>query len=146
LPQGEIQSVEASCFVHATEDEVRLKDLLGEFLGAEEGPSEERLEGHYGNVIVHLTWHLTGEAAGRVFGRLVEAMGDEGRKVVLADLGAHTDEHGALYVRLNKQALFRGQTVFSSSDPVRVRVKPRSFLMKGDPQRFYRRFLEERSR
>ncbi|MDG6925239.1 MAG: hypothetical protein JRN09_01670 [Nitrososphaerota archaeon] len=146
MPQGEIQSVEASCFVHATEDEEKVMRLVGRLLGAEDGPAEEVLEGHFGNVIVHLTWHLTGEAAGSAFRRLLEAIGQEGREAVLVDLSAHTDDHGALYLRLNKQALLRGAAVFTSSDPIRVRVKPRSFLMKGNPDQFYRRFLEARTR
>ena len=142
MARREIQSVEVSCFVHATEDEAKVKDGIVRALGVEDGPSEETLEGHFGNPIVHLVWHATGEAAWAAFTRLVEFIGDGGRKEVLGGLEGNTDEHGALYLRLNKQALVRGTALFSSSDPVRVRVKPRRFMMKGSPEKFYRELME----
>ena len=52
------------------------------------------------------------------------------------------DEHRTLYVRLNKQALMQGEGVLSETDPVRIRVKPRSFLIGSDPEAFYVRLLE----
>ena len=36
-----------------------------------------------------------------------------------------------------------GTAVLASSDPIRVKVKPRSYVVKRDPARFYRRLLEE---
>jgi RNA-binding protein len=142
VAQKEIQSIEVSCFVHATEDEARVKDAVKAFFRIEKEPTDESLEGHFGNRIVHTTWHLTGEDAWRVFLRLVEVIGKDGRAEVLRDLASLTDDHGALYLRINKQCLMRGTALFSSSDPVRVRVKPRSFMMKGSPAQFYGRLLE----
>jgi RNA binding exosome subunit len=142
VAQREIQSVEVSCFVHATEDEVKVKNSISAFLGIEEEPTEEILEGHFGNRIIHARWHLTGEVAWNAFRRVVERLGKDGRAEVLRDLAAHTDEHGALYLRINKQSLIRGTTILASSDPVRVRVKPRGFMMKGSPEQFYGRLLE----
>ncbi len=103
---------------------------------------EEMLEGHFGNKIVRVTWHLTGEDAWQTFRRLANLLGDEGRTTLLRDLSAQTDEHGALYIRLNKQSLVRGSLLLSSSDPVRVRIKPRGFMMRGRPEDFYSRLLE----
>lgn len=142
MAQREIQSVEVSCFVHATEDETRVMGAIAKALGVEEAPSVESLEGHFGNPIVHLVWHATGEAAWTVFWRLVRFIGGSGRKEVLEGLEGQTDEHGALYLRLDKQALVRGTALFSSSDPVRVRVKPRRFMMDGSAEQFYRRLME----
>ncbi len=138
MARKEIQAVEISCFVHATEDEVRVRGAVAKALGIEEGPSREPLEGHFGNPIVHLVWHVTGDAAWTAFGRLVEFIGESGREEVLRGLEDQTDEHGALYLRLDKQALLRGVALFSSSDPVRVRVKPRKFMIKGSPGQYYR--------
>ena len=141
LPQHEIQSVEVSCFVHATEDGAKVKSAVVRALGVGEGPSEEPLEGHFGNPIIHLVWHASGDAAWTVFGRLVEFMGEGGRNEVLGGLERQTDEHGALYLRLDKQALVRGAALFSSSDPIRVRVKPRRFMMKGSTEQFYQKLM-----
>jgi RNA binding exosome subunit len=142
VAQREIQSVEVSCFVHGTEDEKRVKDSIMGFLNIEEEPAEEMLEGHFGNRIIHASWHLTGDDAWLTFRRLIEAIGKDGRAEVLRDLVSLTDEHGALYLRVNKQSLIRGTPLLSSSDPVRVRVKPRGFMMKGTPEQFYGRLLE----
>jgi hypothetical protein len=38
--------------------------------------------------------------------------------------------------------LMKGSAVLASSDPVRVRVKPRSYVMKRDPEGFYTRLFE----
>jgi RNA-binding protein len=141
LAQHEIQSVEVSCFLHATEDEAKVRNAVVNALGVEEGPSEETLEGHFGNPILHLVWHATGDAAWTVFRRLVEFIGESGKKEVLGALEGNTDEHGTLYLRLDKQALVRGTALFSSSEPVRVRVKPRRFMMRGSPEQFYRMLM-----
>jgi RNA binding exosome subunit len=142
VAQREIQSVEVSCFVHATEDEKKVKDSIMGFLNIEGEPTEEMLEGHFGNRIIHASWHLTGDDAWLVFRRLVEAIGKDGRAEVLRDLTARTDAHGALYLRVSRQSLIRGAALLSASDPVRVRVKPRGFMMKGNPEQFYGRLLE----
>jgi len=131
--------------VHATEDESKVKDSIREFLGLESQPTEELLEGHFGNRIIHASWHLTGDEAWRAFCRLAEGIGKDGIAEVLGDIEGHTDDHGALYLRVNKQSLIRRKPLLSSGDPVRIRVKPRGFMMKGTPSQFYRRLMEPMS-
>jgi RNA binding exosome subunit len=142
VAQREIQSVEVSCIIHGTEDENRVKGSIRRFLRLTMEPTEEVLEGHFGNRIIRASWHLTGEDAWVAFRRLVEVIGSDGRSQVLGDLREHTDEHGALYIRISKQSLIRESALLSSSDPVRVRVKPRGFMMKGSPEEFYGRLME----
>jgi RNA binding exosome subunit len=134
--------VELSFFIHATEDEARVKDSIKALLNIEEDPTEEPLEGHFGNKIIHASWHLTGEKAWGTFRRLVEVIGKDGRTEILGDLSSRADDHGALYFRVSKQSIVRGAPLLSSSDPIRVRVKPRGFMMKGTPQQFYGRLVE----
>lgn len=142
MARKEIQSVDVSCFVHATEDADKVVASIRNLLNVGSQPKEEPLEGHFGNKIALLTWHLTGEDAWETFGRIRDLLGEEGRTDLLRDLSALTDEHGALYVRLSKQSIVRGAPLLSSSDPVRVRIKPRGFMMRGGPQEFYRKLLE----
>jgi RNA binding exosome subunit len=142
LAQREIQSLEVSCFVQATEDEERVLISIMKLLGIEREPEREVLEGHFGNAIVDLSWHLTGEDAWNSFRLLMSALGRDGRRELARELDAYLDDHGALYVRLNKQTLIAGTATFSSADPVRIRVKPRSFMMKGPPREFYERMME----
>lgn len=146
MSRREIQSVEVSCLIHATEDGERVKDSIMAALSLKGEAEEEVLEGHFGNGIVHASWHLTGEEAWEAFGKLMEIVGAEGRAELLRDFSSVSDERGALYLRLNKQLLVKGLAVFSASDPVRVRVKPRGFMMKGSPQQFYQRLLRREPR
>jgi len=70
-------------------------------------------------------------------------MGGDERRSILGSLDSGLDEHNALYVRLSKQVLvMKGTAVLASSDPIRVKVKPRSHIVKRDPVRFYTRLLE----
>jgi len=139
----QIQSVEISCFVHSTEDEAKIESSVKALLGVDSGPEVEVMEGHFGNKILHLDWHLTGDDAWTAFSNVARGLGEQGRLSLLQQLPGLTDEHGALYLRLKKQSVVAGAPVFSSSDPLRVRVKPRGHLIHGDVQKFYRKFLGE---
>jgi RNA binding exosome subunit len=140
---NEIQSLEISYFVNATEDLDRVTRTVAERFGLSERPELESLEGHFGNVIVHVRHHVTGEAAMSAFRRLVALMGRDGVKELLGHLELALDEHKALYIRLPKQGLMGETAALSEADPVRVRVKPRGFMMKEAVGRFYSRLLQE---
>jgi RNA binding exosome subunit len=71
-------------------------------------------------------------------------MGGDEKRSILGGLDSGLDEHNALYVRLNKQVLvMNGTAVLASSDPIRVKVKPRSHTVRRDPAGFYTRLLEK---
>jgi RNA binding exosome subunit len=142
LTHREIQALEVTCFVQATEDPVKLRGAIEGGLDIQQLPEEEVLEGHFGNGIVRLRWHLTGDEAWRSFHTLMTLLGRDGRNQLLGDLEACLDEHGAMYVRLSKQSMMGGMAEFSSSDPIRIKVKPRSFMMGGPPAQFYERVVE----
>jgi len=61
---------------------------------------------------------------------------------LLQELASSIDEHSALFLRFGKQDLLLGRLVFSASDPIRVRVKPRQFMVRGNAKRFYTQILE----
>ena len=87
--------------------------------------------------------HLTGDQAEAAFREIVSLIDADERRAILGDLGAVMDEHNALYIRLSKQVLvMKGSAVLASSDPVRVKVKPRSFVVKRDPEGFYASVFE----
>jgi len=142
MAQREVQSLEVSCFIQATEDEAKVRGSVKKYLGIELEPELDSLEGHFGNRILHAKWHLTGEEAWTSFRTLVGLLGTEGRSELKRNLSSHLDEHGALYLRLNKQTLVGGVMVFTDADPVRVKVKPRGFMMRGAPEQFYERLME----
>lgn len=138
-----VQSLEVSYFVQMTEDEERVRGAVAALLGGE--PTEDRqvAEGHYGNRILWIRMHMTGDEAGIALGRMVSKLGTDQRRAILGDLRGALDEHNALYIRLSKQVLvMNGSAILASSDPIRVKVKLRPHGVKRDPEGFYARLFE----
>ena len=142
--KGVIQSLEVTYFVHATEDRVKIERAVARLLGQEPNPETEALEGHFGNQIARIRVHLTGEGAASGFSRLVGSLPAGVIDQLVAELGSHLDEHSALFVRLDKQSLVSGSVSLGTSDPVRVKVKPRIFMVKGGAADFYAGLLGRR--
>lgn len=137
--------MEISCFIHATEDEGKVSGaLVNEFKISSE-PQRERLDGHFGNEVIHLRFYLTGEEAWIAFRVIADRLDRESLHVLLQGLDSAIDEHSALFLRFRKQDLVTGKLALSAGDPVRVRVKPRQFLIRGDVTRFYAQLLERKS-
>ncbi len=142
----EIQSVEISCFIHATEDLERVSRTLEERFGLSAPPQLEDLEGHFGNRIISVRYHLTGEEATTAFRGIASFMGSERIRELLAGIELALDEHKALFIRLSKQDLLRGSAVLSQVDPIRIKVKPRGYMLMDDAGRFYTRLLGDARR
>jgi RNA binding exosome subunit len=139
-----LQSLEISYFLQATEDEEKVRLAVGVLVGGEVPEERQEAEGYHGNTIVWIRHRLTGGAAAEGLRQILSRMGEEEKKAILRELGSRLDEHNALYIRLSKQVLvMNGTAVLASSDPIRVKVKPRSYLVKRDPSGFYARLLEE---
>jgi RNA binding exosome subunit len=138
-----VQSLEVSYFIQMTEDEEKVRRAVAAMVGGERPEERQEAEGHHGNKIVWVRLHLTGDEAEAALRQIVSRIDPDERRAILGDLGAVTDEHNALYIRLSKQVLvMRGSAVLASSDPIRVKVKPRSYLVKGDPEGFYAGLFE----
>jgi len=141
MGKSEIQSVDVSFLLHATEDEPRVIETIQSALSISLAPAVEVLEGHFGNRIVHVKFHGTGEEAKRLFRQLSSMLSRQDKGAILEGIDGNLDEHGALYLRFNRQELLSGRLVVSREDPLRVRVKPRAHSMKGDPAEFYKRMM-----
>ncbi len=137
--------MEISCFIHATEDEGKISGALANELKISIEPQTERLDGHFGNEVIHLSYHLTGEDAWIAFRVIADRLDGESLHVLLQGLDSAIDEHSALFLRFSKQDLVMGKFTLSAGDPVRVRVKPRQFMIRGDVTRFYAELLERNS-
>jgi RNA-binding protein len=144
--KGAVQSVEVTCLVHATEDLIRVEEAVASLLPPGSAPDVERLEGHYGNSIVKLRYHVVGPEAEEAFATMASMMGAKTRKEVLSGLGGSVDEHGALFLRFGKQALVKGRLELGAEDAVRVKVKPRKHALKGSASQFYSTTLGEEKR
>jgi RNA binding exosome subunit len=139
--KGSIQSVEVVYLVHATEDPGKIEDAVSKLLGRRVVPETERLEGHFGNEIVKAKVHLTGEEAGSAFKSVIGAIPDGLRREIASNIGLYMDEHSAIFLRLDKQGLVSGSMALGSGDSVRVKVKPRAFLLKEGGTQFYLQHL-----
>jgi RNA binding exosome subunit len=138
-----IQSLEVSYFIQMTEDEEKVRGAVVAMVGADLPEERQEAQGHHGNTIVWVRLHLTGDEAEAALHRIVSLIDPDERRAILGDLGAVMDEHNALYIRLSKQVLvMSGSAVLASSDPIRVKVRPRSFMVKRDPEGFYARVFE----
>lgn len=138
----------ARAFVHATEDETRVKEALLWLLGQEEVPGayghiqRQRSKGHYGNEILLLEASLKKQpdieaALGRLFAEASL------RETVSETLLRRLDEDRVLHVRLDKQAAVERRLVLGEgSDSVVVTVK--AVQTKDEvPARAWSHFLSE---
>ena len=138
-----VQSLEVSYFVQMTEDGEKVRRAVADLVGGEPPEERQEAEGHHGNKIVWVRVHLTGDEAEKALRRIVSRIDPDETKAILGDLRDALDEHNALYLRLSKQVLvMRGGAVLASSDPIRVKVKPRSYMVGRDPEGFYARLFE----
>ncbi|HUI85934.1 MAG TPA: RNA-binding domain-containing protein [Nitrososphaerales archaeon] len=135
--KGLIQAVEVSYLAHPTEDPDRIEERVKSCLGIQAAPSVTRLEGHYGYPILMVKYHLTGEEAHGVVRQVAEKMSPESKRNLREDSSENIDEHSALYLRFDKQQIMRGKLVLGQADSVRIRIKPRLFLVKGKIEEFY---------
>jgi RNA binding exosome subunit len=135
--KGPIQSVEVTYLVHATEDQEKVEEAVGRLLGVTTRPAVERLEGHFGNEILAARLHLTGEEAAKAVQRVIAELSKDLRAELIEKIGEFLDEHSALFLRLDKQRLVSGVLALGSGDSVRLKVKPRLFLVKGGAAEFY---------
>ncbi len=119
-----IGSVQIEAFAHATEDPAKVIHAISNIIPNPEIELQtENLRGHYDNPILLL--HLKIENHQRVEQILTilrDKLGPENKESLSRELTQHTDERGWLYLRLDKQELYRGRLVLNSGDDV-VKVR-----------------------
>jgi len=139
--KGPIQSIEASYIVHATEDPQILAKAVSTLLSVDARPEEEQMKGHFGNAITRVRYHLTGKDAAAALGSIAAHLPTITKDKLERDIGEFVDEHSALYLRFDKQRLVAGTLEEGTDDPVRIKVKPRGFLLRGGAEEFYSKIL-----
>jgi RNA binding exosome subunit len=146
LKQGQVvQSIEVSTIAHATDDldkvQAALTRLFPDSLRGRQLFTRRYLEGHYGNPIATFEAHLT-EARDvdefKVF--FLKQLSAVDKMSIAKDLDRHTDDDGNLYIRIDKQRLFRGSVRLGQDDPIRVRMKFTRFA--GKPTHLMIEYLE----
>lgn len=111
---------------HVTEDPVRVVKTVSKILGAAEDLFEpSSLMGHFGNPIVKYSARLLGDDADKFTDRLADLLDPAEKEALIREISKHMDEHGDLYLRIDKQSLFSGRVTQSQVDALRIRFKPR---------------------
>jgi RNA binding exosome subunit len=139
--KGLIQSVEVVYLVHATEGADKIGNAVARLLGRETDAETEKLEGHYGNEIMRVRIHLTGEDASKAFDSIIGGIPNGSKEEIAKHIDSYLDEHSALFLRFDKQHLVSGAITQGSGDSIRLKVKPRVFLPKQGAPAFYRGLL-----
>jgi RNA binding exosome subunit len=139
--RGPIQSIEVSYIVHATEDPRTLAKAVSTLLSVDARPEEEEMKGHFGNAITRVWYRLTGEDAAAALGNIVANLPTLTKERLERSIGELVDEHFVLYLRFDKQRLVAGALEEGTGDPIRIKVKPRGFLLRGGAKEFYSKIL-----
>jgi RNA binding exosome subunit len=123
--RAEPRSLEISAIVHATEDEGKVIRALMNALpeAAARGLSirKGRYSGHHGNPITFLRAHLRGNHPREALRHVLSRLPDGDRGALYSGLGAHIDEGGNLYIRLDKQRAYLNELRLSQADPIRLK-------------------------
>jgi RNA binding exosome subunit len=123
----EFSSVTISFFIHSTEDEERLMNLVLDKLGVD--PSEisgEKITGYFGNEILSVRVHVIGPRARTVAGHILKQLSRTAKEYIRTEIEKSLDEHDSLYLRLNRQSLQGPLMSLSDEEPIRIKLKPKS--------------------
>lgn len=129
-------------FVHATEDQAKIQREVDRLLGVPSEQMVERMEGHFGNEILKVEIHVTGKSATVAFETIISKAGPELTKEISDNADRYLDEHSAMFLRFDKQALVSGYMALGSADSIRIKIKPRTYLAKGGAISFYRGLMK----
>jgi len=141
LDKSSIHSVEISTIAHATEDPGRVESALRELASGVNQPFTRRyIEGHHHNPIITFQAKLDSGKATEFATSFIRQLSGSERVRIIRDLALHCDAEGNLYVRVDKQKLFRGEFQLGDDDPIRIKIK--FSRLTGNPTDTITRFLE----
>jgi RNA binding exosome subunit len=112
---------------HATEDLDKVIEAVQNVLPSDHIEDitfrRSNLEGHYGNPITFFDARIKDKETVRA---LVENLSSNLSSLDKEELGRTINrcvEKGSLYIRLDKQVALKGKTKFTTSDPIRIRIR-----------------------
>ncbi|OYR58108.1 RNA-binding protein [Halorubrum halodurans] len=121
MPAVPFHYVDLRAFSYATEDEKRVEEALRSLLPADAELDRVENVGHHGDRIVVLSARIeVADGMRHVLDRIAE-LDDLDR--VLEELDQRVDDNCALFMRLDKQAAFRGEVELGPGITVRAKVE-----------------------
>ena len=127
LSQLPIAYVDVRFCAHATEDLDKVMEAVHNILPnehlAEMTFNRSCLEGHYGNPIIFFETRIKNKIIVKALVEQLVANLSVLDKDELDRIINRCVEKGSLYIRLDKQAAFKGKTKLVTSDPIRIRIR-----------------------
>jgi len=121
MPKVPFHYVDLRAFAYATEDVKRVEQALYTFLPEEAEIDRAESAGHHGDRIAVLSARIeTADEMRHVLGKLAE-IDDLDR--ILGELDDRVDDNCALFLRVDKQAAFRGEVRLGPGVTVRTKVE-----------------------
>ena len=121
MPKIPFHYVDLRTFAYATEDEKRVEDALRSFLPEDAEIDRVENDGHHGDRIVVLSARIeNADGMRHVLDRIAEI---DDLERVLAELDERIDDNCALFLRLDKQAAFRGDVRLGPGITFRSKVE-----------------------
>lgn len=122
-----ISAIEISLFAHATEDPEKVEKAFRNLLPSErieEVTLRKRvLKGEYGNPIIYYRAKITKPDVTEAVLRKIGHNLPQREKEVLSWELKRRLEKGSLYLRLDKQAAYRGKYKLCNADPIHLRIR-----------------------
>jgi RNA binding exosome subunit len=124
----QVESVEISFLVHATEDMDRLLLMINSMIPKQNIEdlefSIDEMRGYYGNPISKVKTVIRNRSiASELALNIANRLRFDDKAILRSDIRQYVDESGTLYIRLDKQAIFKGDFILDISDPIRVKIK-----------------------
>ena len=121
MPKVPFHYVDLRAFSYATEDEKRVEDALRTFLPEDADIDRVENVGHHGDRIVVLSARIENADAMRHVLDALADLNDIDR--VIDELDQRVDDNCALFLRVDKQAAFRGEVQLGPGITVRAKVE-----------------------
>ncbi len=124
----QVESVEISFLVHATEDMDRLLQMIKSIIPKQKIEDLDfcidEMRGYYGNPICKVKTMISNRSiASELALNIANRLGFDDKAILRSNIKQYVDESGTLYIRLDKQSIFEGDFKLGISDPIRVKVK-----------------------
>ena len=142
--QAKVVSVRISAIVHATEDSRKVDRAIANVclaFGSAE-PVVARAKGHHGNQIATLGLTVKNpKVAGNCMREIWNRLSALDKEAIISSLASRMDKSGTLFLRIDKQAAFRGEIRLQDPDPIKASISlktPRSkkYEVVNDVQKF----------
>lgn len=118
-------SLRISVIIHATEDSSKVHQAIAAVcpaIAATE-PAVANTKGHHGNKIITLAMVLKNpKAAENCVRDIWNMLTVLDKETIISSLASRMDKSGTLFLRIDKQAAFKGVMRLQDSDPVKVAI------------------------